>query len=302
MRPHFEPILQLANSSFKVFITERKEFDYPFHYHHGYELTYILSGSGIRYVGNYFEDFSEDELFMFGPGLPHCLKNSGQREGITSTIVIQWNNDILGEGWMDKKEFSEIRKLHKLSEKGIKFSKEIALKLKPLLIALVEERSSFEKIIQLVNILQHLSSSRNLHIICEEEFLNNFKCTDDDRLAGIYQYLETHFNEKITLSDMASLVYMTEESFSRFFSKLMKKTFSCFLNEYRINVAGEMLMETDMQIGQICSLTGFESISLFYRQFKRFKACSPHHYRKRSGVQESIPSHHEDSAISHLPQ
>lgn len=281
MRPRYEPILPLENSSFKSFITTKKEFNYPFHYHPEFELIFILASEGVRYVGNTFSNFSENDLVMLGPDLPHCWKNSDQHNGIASALVIQWTKDLLGAGWMERKEFAEIKRLHILSGKGIKFSPRVSQKLRPLLISLIEEPSSFEKIIKLVTVLQQLSYSDDYYLICAEDFSDSSKVPDNERLNKICLHLKTHYKEKITLSDMASLVCMTEASFCRFFSKLMKKTFFCFLNEYRINTACKMLVESDLQIARICDQSGFESISFFYRQFKRFRHCSPHFYRNK---------------------
>jgi YesN/AraC family two-component response regulator len=59
----------------------------------------------------------------------------------------------------------------------------------------------------------------------------------------------------------------------------MKKSFFEFLNEYKINRACKLLIETDKQISEICYAAGFESIPFFYRQFKKFKCCQPKSYR-----------------------
>ncbi len=67
----------------------------------------------------------------------------------------------------------------------------------------------------------------------------------------------------------------------------MKKSFFEFLNEYKINRACKLLIETDKQVSEICYASGFESIPFFYRQFKKFKSCQPKtyqlNYQKMSG-------------------
>lgn len=40
-----------------------------------------------------------------------------------------------------------------------------------------------------------------------------------------------------------------------------------------------MLIETDMDVNQIGYAAGYENSSFFYRQFKKFKSCSPQKYR-----------------------
>ena len=130
MKAQYEPIVPLASNSFKAAFQEKKEFDYPWHYHPEYELTCILSSHGVRYVGNSIQNFSQDDLVLLGPELPHCWKNTGIQQTAASAIVIQWREDFLGKGWMESREFESIRSLLQLSNKGIKFHKATSLKLR----------------------------------------------------------------------------------------------------------------------------------------------------------------------------
>ncbi|RYZ97863.1 MAG: AraC family transcriptional regulator, partial [Sphingobacteriaceae bacterium] len=92
-------------------------------------------------------------------------------------------------------------------------------------------------------------------------------------------YIESNYDKKITLLMLSQKVFMSEESFSRFFSKVMKKPFFYFLNEYRINMACKMLIGTNEPVSQICYACGYESFPFFYRQFKKFKSCTPQKFR-----------------------
>lgn len=287
MRAQYESILPPDTSSFNAFVQVKPEFDYPFHYHPQYELTYILSSSGVRYVGNRFENFAENDLVMLGPNLPHCWKNIDAGSIEASALVIQWNEDLLGERWLEKKEFARIRQLHQLSVHGIRFPSKFALALKDELLHIVSV-PAFEKIIMLVRILERLSVCEGMQTLCDYNFANNLKFDNNERLNTIYQYLKINYRNKITLSNVAAQVCMTDESFSRFFSKLMNKTFFSFLNEYRINVACKLLIESDLSIARICDQCGYESVSFFFRQFKRFKNCSPQYFRKQFQLAEGV--------------
>src|ERR1700754_576078 len=96
MKAQYEKIQPQEFNSFRAYSYEKAEFDTPWHYHPEYELTYILSGRGIRYVGNGFENFEENDLVLLGPNLPHCWRNVGTQNGNSSAIVIHWENDLLG--------------------------------------------------------------------------------------------------------------------------------------------------------------------------------------------------------------
>ncbi len=73
---------------------------------------------------------------------------------------------------------------------------------------------------------------------------------------------------------------MSEPAFCRFFKKKLNKSFFAFVNEYRINMACKLLIETDMQVAQVGYECGYESLPFFYRQFKKFLQCSPFAYKK----------------------
>jgi AraC-like DNA-binding protein len=278
MKAYYEPIEPLASNSFKAAFQSKKEFDYPWHYHPEYELTYILSSQGVRYVGNSMENFTQDDLILLGPHLPHCWKNTGEQQKPASAIVVQWKDDFLGKGWMNIREFEAIRDLLVLSNKGLKFHPSVAVKIREKLYRLLE-LPSFEKLLLLLQIFQELAQTCKFRVLCGQGFIYHLDKSNSERINAVYQYVKTHYLEKITLEDVAARVNMNEEYFSRFFSKVMQKSFFTFLNEYRVNAACKLLIETDRQVAEVCYASGYESIPFFYRQFKKFKNCSPLTYR-----------------------
>jgi AraC-like DNA-binding protein len=278
MKALYEKIVPQESSSFKAFGYEKDEFDNPWHYHPEYELTYILSSRGVRYTGNSFENFEENDFVLLGPNLPHCWKNTGVQTGKSSAIVIHWNEYLLGTDWMKHHEFDNIYRLLQLSEKGIKFSVPLALKFKERLNEMLG-MSPFEKLLFFLQLLQELSHTNEFKVLCDRSFEDELNHEDHERINRVHQFVRRNYKQKITLKNIADEIHMTEESFSRFFSKLMSKPFFSFLNEYRINAACKMLIESDVSVTQISYECGFESLPFFYRQFKRYKANSPKQFR-----------------------
>jgi AraC-like DNA-binding protein len=278
MKALYEKIIPLAANSFKAYAYEKQEFDNPWHYHPEYELTYIVSSHGVRYTGNHFENFMKDDFVLLGPNVPHCWKNTGSQNEKASAIVFHWDDNLLGTGWTDKREFQAIQRLLQSSERGLKFDRDVAIAMKSKL-ELLLTMPSFNKLISLLEILHELSTTSKSHPICERNFFEQLNLADHERINSIYQYVRKKYTEKITLGDIANEVHMGREPFSRFFSKIMNKPFFSFLNEYRVNAACKLLIESDLQVTQICYSCGFESLPFFYRQFKKYKGNSPHQYR-----------------------
>lgn len=53
-----------------------------------------------------------------------------------------------------------------------------------------------------------------------------------------------------------------------------------YINELRISYAGNLLLNTDMEIVDISLEIGLENVSYFYDLFKRRHNLTPHRYRQ----------------------
>jgi AraC-like DNA-binding protein len=245
-----------------------------------------LSSRGTRYVGNSFEDFEENDLVLLGPKLPHCWKNSEPNNRKADAIVVHWDSGMIDKKWLDLEGFSEIRHLLDLAARGVKFSKAMSIKLRRRLRTLTTLRD-FDRFHYFLKILHDLSVCDDIRTLVMDEGKSRLNYANNERIGVVLEYIRENYMQKITLSDVAKKVNMTEEGFSRFFSRIMRKTFISFLNEYRINHACTLLVETDKQISAICYDTGYDTQPFFFKQFRKFKNCSPGEYRDnflRTGI------------------
>lgn len=279
MKAQFEKISSSTNSSFNAFIYEDENFDAPWHFHPEYELTYIVKGEGIRYVGNNVEKFENGDFVLVGSNLPHCWKNTIQNKGSVKSIVFQWNEAILGDNWIEKNEFQNIKNLLKKASKGVKFnlknSKKMELELSEIL-----TKSPFEKLLRFIQLLEDLSAFKEVETLTSTGFTPSLNLKANNRIDKVYDFVQENYDKKIKLQEVSALVSMGDEAFCRFFKKSLNKSFFTFVNEYRINLACKMLIETNKQVSQIAYDCGYESLPFFYRQFQKFMGCSPLQFKK----------------------
>lgn len=279
MKAQYEKITASPENSFKAFIFENENFDAPWHFHTEFELTFIAKGKGIRYVGNSIEKFEEGDFILLGSNLPHCWKDSIRPESRVKSLVFQWNNELLGDGWLEKQEFGSIKALMFRASEGIKFNEEYAQgKLKTL--KRLMQYSPYKRLIGFLQLLQELSITKEYETLTTPGFLPNLNHKANHRIDMVYDFVQNNYDKKIKLDEVSSLVSMGNEAFCRFFKRTLNKSFFAFINEYRINLSCKMLIETNMQISQIAYACGYESLPFFYRQFKKFMGCSPLVYRK----------------------
>lgn len=94
------------------------------------------------------------------------------------------------------------------------------------------------------------------------------------------RYINEHLYEDIRVSDIAASVYLSEDYFGHIFKKYTSMNISEYIIEQRIKRAYYMLLDTDMTINDIATMVGYNSISLFYRHFKRYFDLNPNKIRK----------------------
>lgn len=74
---------------------------------------------------------------------------------------------------------------------------------------------------------------------------------------------------------------MNRKYFCIFFRNMTGKTPFEYLNNYRVEQAGELLLSTDMMVAKIAGNCGFNDASYFSKIFRRHKGETPHNYRKK---------------------
>lgn len=100
-----------------------------------------------------------------------------------------------------------------------------------------------------------------------------------DKLNIVFDYLDLHYMEDITLEKVADVAGFSKFHFSRLFKQCSGQNFYDYLCYKRIKAAEMLLLEPNLTITEIALQSGFSSLSTFNRTFKRSKNCTPTEYR-----------------------
>lgn len=92
-------------------------------------------------------------------------------------------------------------------------------------------------------------------------------------------YIDTHFNEKITLASLAEMVNLSPYYLAVLFKKEKGETFGTYLTHQRVSVAKALLSRTEYTYSQIAYSLGFCSQSHFIKSFKNETGLTPKIYR-----------------------
>lgn len=269
------------NDCFTIFSRVKKEFNFPLHYHEEFELNLIINAKGAkRIVGDHIDHIDDMELVLIGPNLSHAWFTSNCTSEEIKEVTIQFHKDLFDEKLLRRNQLSFLRKMFDLSAKGILFSKETAQAIYPRIMSL-HQKSGFDSVMSLINILHDLSTTRDIRTLSEASFNNDFQLNfNSRRLEKAFDYMNKNYDKPVTLGDIARLVNMTEVSFSRFIKKRTGITFIDSLNEIRLGHASRILIDTTNSIAEVSYSCGFNNISNFNRLFKKKKACTPKEFRE----------------------
>jgi len=271
--------LQKGASSFYAYRFQVPFFEFKWHYHPEYELTYIVKGNGYRIVGNTYENYTDGDLVLLGPNLPHTWTGKAIENENFEAIVIQFSKEFIG-AFLGFEEAEQIKTLFENSIRGISFeanSKWVES------IKSLTELDGMDKIMRLISVLHELSQTK-YKLIAPNTFHTIVSKKSELRINEVCLFIQKNFNTAINLKQVASQIYLTESNFCKFFKKATGKTFSDYLNEIRINEASRLLLQTDKTISQISFECGFETLSYFNRVFLKKKNQTPSVFRNNKTV------------------
>jgi AraC-like DNA-binding protein len=93
------------------------------------------------------------------------------------------------------------------------------------------------------------------------------------------RFIQQHFREPLTLSDVAMQVRLSPAYFSDSFRRATGQTFQIYVQQQRLQFARSLLAASELPVSEICHAAGFNSLSHFVRAFKHQYGVPPRHYR-----------------------
>ena len=94
-------------------------------------------------------------------------------------------------------------------------------------------------------------------------------------------YIETHYNQELSLDILAKLSAVSNSYLSALFKKETGQTVTDFINTTRIRRSLTLLNTSRLSVQDIAARCGFPDANYFARIFKRYQKLSPKDYRKQ---------------------
>ena len=94
------------------------------------------------------------------------------------------------------------------------------------------------------------------------------------------KYIQEHFSEDISLTQISKHVCLSPSYFSRYFKNKTGKNIIDYINDLRIEKSKDLIVSTNENIITIYKTVGFKSKNHYYRLFKEHYGVTPLQYRR----------------------
>ena len=246
---------QIANSKTNYNYNAYTYFNksYSPHFHSNYEVIYLIKGNISVTVNGRTEQMSEGDIALILSNQIHSINSSNGSImwiGVFSTQFVPYFASKI-------KELEGKRSVFHCDESTDRF---------------ITEKLIFAE----SSIMQKKSS---LYAICEQYLstvqLEKRNDKNNYMVCNLLDYIEKHFKENISLSELAAKFGYEYHYLSRLLNKNYGINFSETVNRYRVEYAVYLIQSTNKTMTAIASESGFKSIRSFNHVFKSVIGISP---------------------------
>jgi AraC-like DNA-binding protein len=260
MKPYYEN----SEDDLRVFYADGLSF--PVHLHNQIELIYVISGTIEVTIYNESRELSEGDFAVVFPNTIHSYANLPVDKPCRLIIAISGLN-FLGDffkkvtSYYPLNPFIPTDQLHD----NVRYA----------MLELEKERNGGYDLNTCRAFLQLILSRilPSLHLAKYKDIENY------DLTHMIVSYVAEHFQEALTLTELANHLGVSKYYLSRVFSTKLNTSFNKYLNQIRLNYAQTLIQSTNYTLTQISIDAGFESQRTFNRVFKENYHITPREYR-----------------------
>ena len=238
------------------------------HSQKSWELDYILTGRGMRTIGDRRESFREGEMVLIPPDIPHCwdfdpafTDSGGNIVNLTLLFDDLLLDSILKVFPDVQKSVSQIldRRDTAMSYSGSTLKSIVSV------MSLMKEEDASERpasFMKILNLLGDTSDARQTGTCLRVS-------SDEKRKMKVRTFISCNCLRTVTLKEVSSYVGMNESAFCVFFKKNFGQTFVEYLNAQRLEYARYLLENGSLSVAEVCYACGFTSPPYFSRLFSR---------------------------------
>jgi AraC-like DNA-binding protein len=267
------------DASFRYLALELRAFGGERHRHDQAELTWVVRGHGVRFVGDSAEPFADGDLVLLGPQVPHLWAGkAGSGEPPFQAQVLQFPADLLRSPL-----WPELHTAQVVLDRAGRGLRVLGRAHRPVAAALGAMRAAdpLQRLSLLIQVLRALvQHARSLKPLSTAATHTAASGTARRRIDRVIDWIHAHQSQELYMDDAARVAHVSAAAFSRFFRRETGKTWTAYLNDVRCSEAGVRLRQTARPVAEIAQDCGFQTLSHFNREFAARFQQTPSRYRR----------------------
>lgn len=240
------------------------------HIHKEMELLYQAEGRKTVFVNQTRYELTAGDIILFNGNTPHAV--IAYRD--TMDFFIQFKLDAETEAQSSFQSFLIFCSGNVfIFRSGTESNEAIKSCIRDVIEENQKQRPYYQTIIK-------SDVAKIIALLRRYDILKNVKTNSTPWFSTILDYIDSHYKDEISLSEISAAANVTPAHFCRTFRQITKTTFVNYLNFVRVGKAETLLKESNASITEIASQTGFSSTAYFSKIFRQYKFCTPGEYRK----------------------
>lgn len=254
------------------------------HWHNGLEILYLLEGSEDCYLGE--EEcirMKKGDFLVINSRVVHSVQCPRQCREMLIQIPYPMMKRFIPQ--IDGLEFV-CEKITGKKQRMDTFLVESALSTLAELHPFQSPEETLEFYSQIYHLLAVLVKDFSVSVTSDKMEISEKYM---ERLGMIASYVKEHYMEEISLQEIARLVSLNPDYFTRFFKKYMGMTFLDYVNSVRMEHVVRDLQRTDLSVQKLLEIHGFTNYKLFMKMYKSRFESTPgkmRRYRKEQKIED----------------
>lgn len=264
-------------------VVENGRPDVLFHCHPEVEINYIYEGSARFHIDYDYFNSQAGDIILIRPNGMHSIHPLENQKHVTDTF--RFHLDMIGYSIVDQ---VSLRYLQPLQTSLYKFVPRIQ-----------PGMEGYEEIKECLFMIFELSKNEGRHFeLLLKSKLNEFlyllfyyryvlrKNTDDtyrknEQIRELIDFINNNYQKNLSIDYLSQFMGYSKTHFMAVFKQHTGSSCTEFIIQVRLNKACDMLINTSNPVLEIATAVGFNNLSNFNRQFKRYYELTPSQYRKQ---------------------
>ncbi len=285
----------IPNMKSNVKITKHERYTPLFHHSHAFfEMLYILEGSCENTVEGHAISMKQHDICILAPDVDHTI-GVFDDDTIVLNVIIRKSTfketffEVFTDDTILSLFFSRIL-YAKNADSYILFRTHGNEPLHAIMELLIMEGIQQEKYSAMA--MENLIRAAFCVLLRnhDEAMLSDYSLKHSQESLNIVRYIQNNY-QTVTLKSLAEKYNYSPAYIGTLIKKQTGTTFVQILRDVRMKKACALLLTTNLQINEICSLIGYDSVEFFNRTFKKIYQVTPGEYRRKAAELQNIEPH-----------